>query len=189
MSVRCFTANPTERSFVIFLIDCRQHYLIGLKGRTNYTLHENLWKFIVWGNYCPLNWDRLFLKHELKVNNELNIADCRNKCPKYLPSLRGIASNHNAYGSLYKIDFKSAYNVENLTMLCGAVCRQTPEMLPNCGYIKLCVDKDWTVADGYMELCGHRTELWPRVGYMKMCVDRDFNCGWRLHAVVCRQRT
>ena len=60
-----------------------------------------------------------------------------------------------------------------------AVCRQRPELWLKVGYMKLCVDRDLTVADSWLHetVCRQRPALWLTVGYMKLWVGRDLNCG------------
>ena len=59
-----------------------------------------------------------------------------------LPSLKDMDSNHTAYNNFFIIDCKSAYFVEILLRLEGAVCRQRPELWVRFGYMKLCVDRN-----------------------------------------------
>ena len=50
------------------------------------------------------------------------------------------------------------------------------------GCMKMCVDRDGTVANNWLHeaVCRQRHELWLTVGYMKLCVDGDMNCGYQL---------
>ena len=116
-------------------------------------------------------------------------TDCR--YPGVLPSLTDIASNCTAYSNLLIIDCKSAYYVEILLRLEGAVCRQRTELWPTAGYMKLRVDRNlncgwqlvtwscvqketWTVTESWFheDECGQRLELWPIFGssVVKVCV-------------------
>jgi hypothetical protein len=80
------------------------------------------------------NWDRqFFVRHELKLKNQLFIANCRIQRPAGLSSIRDIASNPTTYDILFITDCKSAYYLEILTMLGGAVYREGPEMWPIFG--------------------------------------------------------
>jgi len=72
----------------------------------------------------------------------LILAHCRIRLPGGLSSLRDMASNHTAYNTLLIMDCKSAYYVDILMLLGGAVCRQGPELWLTVGYMKLCVDRD-----------------------------------------------
>ena len=46
-----------------------------------------------------------------------------------------------------------------------AVCRQTPEMWPKFGYMKLCVDTDLKCGDIWLHeaVCRQRPELWRQL--------------------------
>jgi len=74
-----------------------------------------------------------FLRHELRLKNEPIIANCRIKLPADLPSLSDITSNPTTYDIFLTIDFISAYYVEILTMLSGAVCRHRAGLWPVFG--------------------------------------------------------
>ena len=41
--------------------------------------------------------------------------------------------------------------------------------------MKLCVDRDITVANSWLHenVCRQKHELWLTVGYMKLCLDRE----------------
>ena len=70
-----------------------------------------------------------FVRHEMRLKNQLIIANCRIKRPAGLSTLRDRASNLTTYDIFLKIDCKSAYYVEILTMLGEAVCRMRRELL------------------------------------------------------------
>jgi hypothetical protein len=75
-------------------------------------------------------WDSLFfIRHEMRLKNQLIIANYRNKLPAGLPPLSDIASNPTTYDIFLTIDRISAYYVEILTMLGEAVCRMRRELL------------------------------------------------------------
>ena len=137
------TGNPSGRNFVIFPIGSSAILLDWLNTEKNIYF---VWKPV---KVCSLRQllsfiteAAFFWRHELKLNNELNIADCRKRRLTCLPSLRYIAPNHIAYGVLFAIDCKSAYYVENLTMFGGAVCRQRPELWKIFCHMELCVSRD-----------------------------------------------
>jgi hypothetical protein len=68
------------------------------------------------------NWDRqFFVRHELNSKKQVIIANSRIKRPAGLSSLRDIASNPTTYDILFITDCKSAYYLEILTMLGGAM--------------------------------------------------------------------
>ena len=82
-------------------------------------------------------WDSLFfIRHEMRLKNKLIIANYRNKLPAGLPPLSDIASNPTTYDIFLTIDRISAYYVEILTMLIGAVCRERHELWERgCSYV------------------------------------------------------
>jgi hypothetical protein len=69
----------------------------------------------------------------LRLKKRLIIAYFRIRRPGGLSFLRDVASNHTAYDIVLVIDCKSAFYVEILTRLGGAVCRQRPELWPIFG--------------------------------------------------------
>ena len=56
-----------------------------------------------------------------------------------------------------------------------AVCRQSPELWPTVGYMKLCVDRDLNCGESWLHeaVCRQRPELRVAVGNMKFCVETD----------------
>jgi len=63
---------------------------------------------------------------EAEGNFNHQTTECR--YPAVLPSITDIASNHTAYSNWLVIECKSAYYVDILLRLGGAVCRQRPEL-------------------------------------------------------------
>jgi hypothetical protein len=120
-----------------------RHIAFFVKMENKWYFIRKLKKFIVYSNKWPLQ-DRqplFFGRYEL-VEGTFNHQTTECRYPTVLPSLTNIASNNTAYSNLLIIDCKSAYYVEILLRLGGAVCRERPEMWPTVGYMKLCVDRD-----------------------------------------------
>ena len=71
-------------------------------------------------------WQRAIILRKVWVEAEGTINHQKRECryPAVLPSLTDIASNNTAYSNSLVIDCKSAYFVDSLLRLGGAVCRQ-----------------------------------------------------------------
>ena len=105
-------------------------------------IHKNLKTFVVDGNNCPLKLRQIFLRYERRLKKQLKIAHCRIRRPGVLSSLKSIASNNITYDALFIMDCKSAYYIDILILLGGAVCREIHELWPIFGYVELCGDRD-----------------------------------------------
>jgi hypothetical protein len=103
-----------------------------------------------------------FARRELRLKNQLIIANCRNKRPVCLSSWRDIASNLTIYDILFITDCKLAYYVEILTMLCGAVCRERSELWPIFGFPIVTV---FQVTE-----CSVSGSLWQKVEQLSIAV-------------------
>jgi hypothetical protein len=69
-----------------------------------------------------------FVKHELRLKDELIIENCRIKRQACLHSLRDTDSNLTTYDILFTADCKLVYYVEILMLLGGAVCRERTDI-------------------------------------------------------------
>jgi hypothetical protein len=75
-----------------------------------------------------------FVRHEMRLKNQLIIANCGIKRPGCLHSSTDVAPNLTTHNMLLIIDFKKAYYVENMTILGGAVFRERPELWSIFGF-------------------------------------------------------
>jgi hypothetical protein len=115
---------------MIFPIDCTATLLVWLqKGEQMVLYMKTLWQLLssITEIHC------VFVRYDLRLQNQLIIANFKIKRPDVLTSLRDIASNETAEDILLKVNCKSAYYVEIMRSLHEAVCRQRPELWPVFG--------------------------------------------------------
>ena len=74
-----------------------------------------------------------FVRHELRLKNQLIIENCKIKPQACLHSLRDIDSNLTTYDTSFITECKWAYYIEILTTVGGAVCKQRRELWPIFG--------------------------------------------------------
>jgi hypothetical protein len=75
-----------------------------------------------------------FVRHGLRLKNQLIIEICRIKRQAGLHSLRHIDPNLTTYDILFTTDCKLVYYGDILMMLGGAARRQKPELWPIFGF-------------------------------------------------------